>query len=114
MPFAADVDRFAPPARAVVVPAPANVPTVLTVDCASALKSIGSVDDDVEVAGIPIPSKFCVYGGETGTEIAERRTYVMTPRTPKARTIKILRIREPRGRKLSAMGTRARRFYAVV
>src|SRR6266516_422477 len=70
MPFAADVDRFAPPARAVVVPAAENVPTVRTTVWASALKSVGRFDGVVEVAGIPIPSKVWVYDVTAGIEMA--------------------------------------------
>src|SRR5262249_38925139 len=70
MPFAADDDRFAPPARAVVVPADANEPTVRTADGLSALKSVGRVEGVVAVAGIPIPSKFCVAAVDVESEMA--------------------------------------------
>jgi hypothetical protein len=58
MPLAAEVDKLAPPALAVVVPAPAKVPTVRTAVSASALKSVGRLEAVVAVAGIPMPSKF--------------------------------------------------------
>src|SRR6266436_1788388 len=74
MPLAADVDRLAPPARAVVVPAAAYVPTVRTAVSASALKSAGRVEAVVAVAGIPIPSKFCVYAVEVDRDIAAKTT----------------------------------------
>src|SRR5207247_9801278 len=60
MPLAAVVDRLAPPARAVVVPAAENVPTVRTAVGASTRKSAGRVEAVVAVAGMPMPSKFCV------------------------------------------------------
>ena len=74
MPLAADVDKLAPPALAVVVPAAAKVPTVRTVVRASVLKSVGKVEAVVAVAGIPMPSKFCVYAVVVDKDIAARTT----------------------------------------
>src|SRR5438094_3675513 len=76
MPLAAVVDRFAPPARAVVVSAAANVPTVRTVEEMSTLKSTGSVEEDVALLGMPIPSKVCQYALPVVIEIAAKATYV--------------------------------------
>jgi hypothetical protein len=63
MPLEADEDSAAPPARATVLSAAENVPTVRTcavlVESASTRKSAGRVDAVVPVAGIPIPSKVC-------------------------------------------------------
>lgn len=70
MPLAAVVDKLLPPARAVVVPAAANVPTVRTNVRASALKSAGKVEAVVAVAGMPIPSKFWLYGVAVESETA--------------------------------------------
>ena len=72
MPLAAFVARLAPPARAVIVPAAENVPTVRTVVSASALKSAGKVEEVVAVAGMPIASKLCVYRVEVDTEMAAK------------------------------------------
>src|SRR5437762_9259658 len=70
MPFAALVDRFAPPARAVDAPAAANEPTVRTVAGLSTRKSTGSVDAAVALAGMPMPSKFWRYGEPVGIAMA--------------------------------------------
>jgi hypothetical protein len=61
MPLPAEVDKLAAPALEVVVPAAVKVPTVRTAASASALKSVGRFETVVAVAGIPMPSKFCVY-----------------------------------------------------
>jgi L-2-hydroxyglutarate oxidase LhgO len=72
MPLAALLARLAPPARAVVVPAAENIPTVRTVVSASALKSAGKVEDVVVVAGMPIESKTCVYNVDVDTDMAAK------------------------------------------
>jgi len=74
MPLAAVVDKFAPPARGVVVPAAEKVPTVRTVVSASALKSVGRVEAVVAVAGTPMPSKFWVYALDVDKDIAAKTT----------------------------------------
>ena len=75
MPLAADVDKLAPPALAVVVPAEVKVPTVRTAASASARKSVGRVEAVVAVAGTPMPSKFCVYAVDVDREIAANTTH---------------------------------------
>jgi hypothetical protein len=70
MPLAALVDKLAPPALAVVVPAAAKVPIVRTAASASALKSVGRVEAVVAFAGMPMPSKFCVYAVEVDKDMA--------------------------------------------
>src|SRR5712664_2143585 len=74
MPLAAFVARSAPAARAVVVPAAENVPTVRTVVSASALKSVGKVEGVVAVAGTPMASKFCVYAVAVDRDMAAKTT----------------------------------------
>jgi hypothetical protein len=75
MPFAATVERFGPPALAVVVPADENVPSLRTsptveVGVASARKSTGNVEGVVDVAGTPMLSKVWVYVVLVETDIA--------------------------------------------
>src|SRR5512140_2376435 len=60
MPLAAEVERVAPPARAALLRAVAKLPTVRTVAGLSTRKSAGSAEAVLVVAGIPMPSKFCV------------------------------------------------------
>src|SRR5262252_8863762 len=73
MPFAADVDRFAPPTRAVWETAAAKVPSLRTsaafeVAVASTLKSAGRA----AVADVPIESKFWVAAVVVDSEIAAK------------------------------------------
>ena len=68
------VARIAPPARAVVVPAAENVPTLPAVVSASALKSVGKVEDVVVVAGTPMLSKFCVYAADVDRDMSPKTT----------------------------------------
>src|SRR5215470_13501634 len=74
MPFAATVERFAPPALA-VVPADENVPSVRTSPTveggvASARKSTGKLEGVVDVAGMSMLSKFWMYVVLVDTGIA--------------------------------------------
>jgi hypothetical protein len=65
---------LAPPARAVVVPAAVNVPTVPTAVSASALKSVGKFEGVAVVAGTPMPSKFCVFAVDVDRDMSPKTT----------------------------------------
>src|SRR3954463_7105842 len=89
MPFAAVADRLAPPARAALLAAAPNVPTVLTLLSASTRKSAGKLLGEAAVAGIPIPSNACEVGKAVGMEIAAEMamvTSVSRVQTTSART----------------------------
>jgi hypothetical protein len=84
MPLAADELKLAPPARAVLDNALAQFPTVRTVAGLSTRKSVGNADNEVAVAGMPMPSNVWVYAGPVGNEIAAN-----TPRVAVANNIKV-------------------------
>src|SRR6476469_4709495 len=69
IPFAAVVDKFAPPTLSVAVTAAVNEPSVRTAVCLSTLKSAGRD----AVADAPMPSKFSETGIVVESERAARQ-----------------------------------------